>query len=70
MIFISVVIQRVEELQRHSTVPSAEVIKFLSGVSLDGVIPSNPPISARRFMVCRIVYKEESKNLPRNYPVV
>ncbi|KIM48882.1 hypothetical protein M413DRAFT_89117 [Hebeloma cylindrosporum] len=50
MIFISVVIQRVEDMQRHSTVPSAEVIKFLSGVSLDGVIPSNPPTSARRFM--------------------
>ena len=70
MIFISVVIQRVEDMQRHSTFPSAEVIKFLSDVSLDGVIPSNPPISARRFMVCCIFSKEEPKNSPRSYPVV
>jgi len=52
MIFISDVIQKVEDMQRHRTVPSAEVIKFLSGVNLDHIIPSKPPISARRFTVC------------------
>jgi len=61
MIFISAVIQRVEDMQKHSAVPSTEVIKFLSSVSLDGVIPSNPPISARRFMVCWIYFQERAQ---------
>ncbi|KAF8964015.1 high-temperature-induced dauer-formation protein-domain-containing protein [Flammula alnicola] len=50
MIFISDVIQRVEDMQRHRTVPSAEVTKFLSSVKLDHVIPSKPPITPRRFL--------------------
>ncbi len=52
MIFISEVVQRVEEMQKHSTVPSAEVISFLSRINLDHVLPSKPSIAARRFVVC------------------
>lgn len=51
MIFISDVIQKVEDMQRHRTFPSTEVIKFLSSVNLDHIIPSKPAITARRFMV-------------------
>lgn len=51
MLFISEVVQKVEEMQRHRTVPSADVLKFLSNVNLDHLFPSKPPISARRFVV-------------------
>ncbi|KAF8162962.1 high-temperature-induced dauer-formation protein-domain-containing protein [Crassisporium funariophilum] len=50
MIFISDVIQKVEDMQRHRTIPSTEVIKFLSNVNLAHVIPANPPSTARKFM--------------------
>ncbi|KAF8911951.1 high-temperature-induced dauer-formation protein-domain-containing protein [Gymnopilus junonius] len=50
MVFISDVVQKVEDMQRHRTVPSAEVLKFLSSISLDRVIPNKPPITARRFL--------------------
>lgn len=51
MLFISEVVQKVEDMQRHGSAPSAQVMKFLSNTSLDHVIPSKPPITARRFMV-------------------
>jgi len=51
MLFISEIVQKVEDMQRHRTVPSTEVIKFLSSVNLDHIIPNKPQISARRFMV-------------------
>ncbi|KDR73482.1 hypothetical protein GALMADRAFT_227930 [Galerina marginata CBS 339.88] len=50
MLFVSDVIQRVEDMQRHRTIPSAEVIKFLASINLDHIIPTKPPIAARRFM--------------------
>ncbi|KAF4615248.1 hypothetical protein D9613_002761 [Agrocybe pediades] len=50
MVFISDVIQKVEDMQRHRTFPSTEVIKYLSSINLDHVIPSKPAITARRFM--------------------
>ncbi|KAF5331063.1 hypothetical protein D9619_005935 [Psilocybe cf. subviscida] len=50
MLFISEVVQKVEDMQRHGSAPSAQVMKFLSNTSLDHVIPSKPPIAARRFM--------------------
>lgn len=51
MVFISDVIQKVEDMQKHRTVPSAEVLKFLSNINLDHILPSKPPIAVRRFMV-------------------
>ncbi len=51
MVFISDVIQKVEDMQKHRTVPSAEVLKFLSNINLDHILPSKPPITFRRFMV-------------------
>ncbi|KAF9483787.1 hypothetical protein BDN70DRAFT_851104 [Pholiota conissans] len=50
MIFISDSIQKVEDMQRHRTVPSTEVLKFLSNINLEHVLPSKPPVSTRRFV--------------------
>uniref|UniRef100_A0A8H7Y292 RecA family profile 1 domain-containing protein n=1 Tax=Psilocybe cubensis TaxID=181762 RepID=A0A8H7Y292_PSICU len=50
MLFISDVVQKVEDMQRHRTVPSADVLKFLSNVNLDHIFPTKPPISSRRFL--------------------
>ena len=52
MIFISDVIQKVEDMQRHNTVPSSAVIQFLSNIDLGHVLPSRAPSAARKFMVC------------------
>jgi len=51
MIFITEVIQKVEDMQRHRSVPSSEVINFLSRLNLDHVLPNKPPLSPRKFMV-------------------
>jgi len=51
MIFITEVIQKVEDMQRHRSVPSSEVISFLSRLNLDHVLPNKPPVAPRRFMV-------------------
>jgi hypothetical protein len=61
MVFISDTIQKVEDMQRHRTVPSAEVLKFLSNINIDHVIPSKPLITARRFMVCPSTFIDIAK---------
>jgi hypothetical protein len=50
MIFISDVIQKVEDMQRHNTVPSSAVIQFLSNIDLSHVMPAKAPSTARKFM--------------------
>lgn len=52
MIFISDVIQKVEDMQKQKTVPSSAVIQFLSNIDLSHVLPSKAPTTARKFMVC------------------
>jgi len=52
MVFISDVIQKVEEMQRHNAVPSSAVIQFLSNIDLSHVLSSKAPTTARKFMVC------------------
>ncbi|KAF9533431.1 high-temperature-induced dauer-formation protein-domain-containing protein [Crepidotus variabilis] len=51
MIFISDVVQKVENMQKHRTVPSSDVLKFLSSLNLDHVLPpgSKPLIMSRKF---------------------
>jgi len=56
MIFISEVVQKVEDMQRQNTVPSAESLRFLSSVHLDHVLPNKPPITSRRFVVSIAVF--------------
>ena len=51
MVFISEVVQRVEDMQRHSTIPTPQVFRFLSSINLDHVLPSKPPMTTRRFLV-------------------
>ena len=48
MIFISDVIQKVEDMQRHTSA----VIQFLSNINLNHVLPSKAPTTARKFIVC------------------
>ena len=54
MIFISDVIQKVEDMQGHKTVPSSAVIQFLSNIDLSHVLPSKSPTISRKFLVCRL----------------
>jgi hypothetical protein len=68
MIFISDVIQKVEDMQKQKTVPSSAVIQFLSNIDLSHVLPSKAPTTARKFMVCD--YVDLSVMRPQRYTVV
>ncbi|KAF8803522.1 hypothetical protein BYT27DRAFT_7195356 [Phlegmacium glaucopus] len=50
MVFISDVIQKVEDMQKHNTVPSSAVIQFLSNIDLSHVLSPKAPTAARKFM--------------------
>ncbi|PPR04968.1 hypothetical protein CVT24_010426 [Panaeolus cyanescens] len=49
MLFISDLVQKVEEMQKHGSNAATEILKFLSSVNLDHIYSQRPPIVPRRF---------------------
>ncbi|KAF9036701.1 high-temperature-induced dauer-formation protein-domain-containing protein [Panaeolus papilionaceus] len=49
MLFISDLVQKVEEMQKHGSNASTEILKFLSSVNLDHIYTQRPPIIPRCF---------------------